>query len=84
MSLFLWQRSYFYNKSKFATKGWNLRWFTFKAASVSSVPDRANFHNHRIVYPHFKEIDVDEDRLIIRIINPDPMKRNCKYKTGLS
>ena len=78
MSCFLWQRSLFYSKSKLATKGWNLRWFNFTAESVHSVPDRADSLKHRITYPHFEEIEVDEARLVVCIINPDPKRPNCK------
>lgn len=77
MSCFLWQRSLFYSKSKLATKGWNLRWFNFTAESVHSVPDRADSLKHRITYPHFEEIEVDEARLVVCIINPDPKRPNC-------
>ena len=64
----MWQRSYFYTKAKFATKGWQLRWFTFTSEKVRSVPDRTNAECHRIRYPRIKEIEVDQKRLVIRMI----------------
>jgi hypothetical protein len=79
ISCFLWQQSYFYSTSKFSRKAWNLRWFTFTANTVRSVPDRTESIKHSITYPHFNEIHADEDRLIIRIVHPDPQKRNCKF-----
>lgn len=79
MSCFLWQKSYFYSKARVATKAWHLRWFAFTATEIYSVPDRSNFERHRMTYPHFNEIEVDEHRLIIRIKDPTGGKRDCKF-----
>jgi K+-dependent Na+/Ca+ exchanger-like protein len=75
LSCFMWQRSYFYNKARMATHGWHLRWFTLTNHKMVSVPDRTDFEKHRIVYPPFTEVSVDEARLIIRIEN-EVGKRN--------
>jgi len=70
LSCFMWQRSYFYDKAKFGTHGWYLRWFTFTRNSIYSVADRANFEKHKIHYPNFAEVEMDESRLIIKVKNP--------------
>ena len=64
----MWQRSYFYNKARYATRGWHLRWFTLTDHSIRSVPDRANAQRHCIRYPAFREMEVDERRLLIHIL----------------
>jgi len=76
LSCFMWQRSYFYNKARFANHGWNLRWFSLMHDQVYSVPDRANFERHKIRYPAFTEIVIDQNRHIIKLCNPNPKKRN--------
>ena len=76
VSCFLWQRSYFYTRARFGTNGWHLRWFNLTRNRVHSVPDRSNFKKHRMLYPEFKEIEIDENRLIIKMINPNPDKRD--------
>uniref|UniRef100_A0A7S2Y1K3 Sodium/calcium exchanger membrane region domain-containing protein n=1 Tax=Entomoneis paludosa TaxID=265537 RepID=A0A7S2Y1K3_9STRA len=43
---------------------------------IYSVPDRVNSDRHKIRYPAYTEIVVDEKRHIIKLINPDPKKRN--------
>jgi len=74
---FLWQRSIFYDKARFAVHGWHKRWFTFTRDKVFSVPDRAQYEKHVMVYPRFLELEVDEVRYILKIKNPDESKRNC-------
>jgi hypothetical protein len=37
---------------------------------ICSVPDRGDAEQHRMKYPRFKAIEIDEKRLIIKIINP--------------
>eukprot|EP00566_Odontella_aurita_P007142 CAMPEP_0113563546 /NCGR_PEP_ID=MMETSP0015_2-20120614/21129_1 /TAXON_ID=2838 /ORGANISM="Odontella" /LENGTH=728 /DNA_ID=CAMNT_0000465539 /DNA_START=150 /DNA_END=2336 /DNA_ORIENTATION=+ /assembly_acc=CAM_ASM_000160 len=76
LSCFLWQRSIFYNKAKVALHGWHLRWFNFTHDRMASVPDRRNFSEHQLRYPNFREMEVDEDRLIIRLKNPNPARRD--------
>ena len=72
----MWQRSYFYNKARFATKGWHLRWFTLTQTKMYSVPDRARYERHRVKYPHFGEAEVDEQRLIVHLVNKEEGKRD--------
>jgi hypothetical protein len=72
----MWQRSCFYDKALFAKKGWHLRWFTLEATKMSSVPNRIHFEKHKIKYPIFESIEVDEKRLMIRVANPIPEKRD--------
>ena len=79
VSCFLWQRSYFYTRARFGTNGWHLRWFNLTRNRVYSVPDRSNFKKHRMVYPEFNEIEIDETRLIIKMINPNPDKRDYYF-----
>lgn len=43
---------------------------------MSSVPDRVQSNKHTIVYPQFRSINYDQDRLIIRINHPNPERRN--------
>merc|ERR1712151_555664 len=76
VSCFLWQQSYFYTRARFGANGWHLRWFNLTTDRVYSVPDRSNFNKHRMVYPEFKELEIDEGRLIIKMINPNPEKRD--------
>eukprot|EP00535_Pseudo-nitzschia_heimii_P009047 CAMPEP_0197191504 /NCGR_PEP_ID=MMETSP1423-20130617/23527_1 /TAXON_ID=476441 /ORGANISM="Pseudo-nitzschia heimii, Strain UNC1101" /LENGTH=361 /DNA_ID=CAMNT_0042644161 /DNA_START=44 /DNA_END=1126 /DNA_ORIENTATION=+ len=76
MSCFLFQRSIFYNKAYFGSKAWELRWFTISRELISSVPDCWDPHNHRLRYPRFKAIEVDEKRLIMKILNPVEGKRD--------
>jgi len=75
-SCFLWQRSVFYNKSRIATNGWHLRWFTFTHDKIASVPDRKQYEKHNLTYPHFEHIEVDSSRLLIKLVTSDPKKRN--------
>lgn len=79
MNCFLWQRSYFYNKSKFATKGWLLRWFTISSTQISSVPDRTHAEHRRIIYPHFLIMEVDYARLIIRMRHREDTRRDFYF-----
>lgn len=76
----MWQRSYFYNKARFATHGWHLRWLTVTNEKAYSVPDRTDAEKHRLTYPKFTSLDVDEERHILRIVHPDPEKRNFYLK----
>lgn len=76
ISCFLFQRSIFYNKAYFGANAWQLRWFTISEQKISSVPDSCDPDNHRMKYPHFKAIDIDENHLIIRIVNPVEGKRD--------
>mmetsp|Transcript_16115 Transcript_16115/g.21069 ORF Transcript_16115/g.21069 Transcript_16115/m.21069 type:complete len:656 (-) Transcript_16115:239-2206(-) len=79
LSCFMWQRSYFYNKARFATNGWHLRWFCLTDSKMYSVPDRANFERHKIKYPAFTEINVDRERHIIKMVNPNPKNRDFYF-----
>lgn len=72
---FVWQKSMFYNKAKFATHAWNLRWFSFSEKSISSVPDRSNFEHYRIYYPKFESVEVDENLLTIKINTPNAKRK---------
>jgi len=76
LSCFLWQRSYFYNKARSATHGWHLRWFSFYPDKINSVPDRLNSGKHRMKYPIASFVEVDEERLIIRFVNPKKRRRH--------
>lgn len=67
LSCFLWQRSIFYNKAKVALNGWQLRWFTFTHDKVVSVPNRVQCEKHKLIYPKFEEIEVDESRQILNL-----------------
>ncbi|KAL7571561.1 hypothetical protein ACA910_020976 [Epithemia clementina (nom. ined.)] len=72
LSCFMWQRSCFYSKARFATHGWHLRWFSFMHNQVYSVPNRTNADRHRVKYPPFTDVTIDSRRLIIKIVNPAP------------
>jgi len=69
LTCFLWQRSYFYNKAQFATNGWHLRYFTFGTDYIRSVPDKKFATVHRINYIGLTDVEVDANRLIIRLIS---------------
>ena len=76
VNCFLWQQSVFYTMAYFGCNAWHLRWFTIKLDSISSIPDRQNSEAGRITYPNFKEILVDEKRLIITIPSSQKEKRD--------
>lgn len=44
--------------------------------AISSVPDRGDPNQHRLRYPRFNAIEIDEKRLIIKINNPVEGKRD--------
>lgn len=73
---FLWQQSVFYTMAYFGSHAWHLRWFTITPYKVSSIPDRQDPENGRLVYPKFSEIFVDEKRLIINLPNPVEGKKD--------
>ena len=73
---YLWQQSVFYTMAYFSSNAWHLRWFTITPNRVSSIPDRRDAENGRLVYPKFREIFVDEKRLIINIPNPNEGKQD--------
>ena len=75
----MWQHSYFYNKSRFATHGWHLRWFTFTATQMMSIPNRSHAERYNVTYPLFHEVHVDESRLIIQIVSPTKSKRSFYF-----
>lgn len=75
-SCFLWQKSIFYTKAYFGSHAWHLRWFDFTPFSIVSVPDRQDSEKHQMRYPLFREVEVDENHLLIKIINPNPQKRH--------
>ena len=79
MSCFMWQRSFFYNQARFAMHGWHLRWFSMMHDQVYSVPDRTDFDRHKLKYPPFTEIVIDQQRLVIKIINPESTKQRDFY-----
>jgi hypothetical protein len=70
------QRSVFYTLSYFGSHAWHLRWFTISPDRITSVPDRGDPDVHRMRYPRFKAIEIDESRLIINIVHPVEGKRN--------
>mmetsp|Transcript_70693 Transcript_70693/g.143568 ORF Transcript_70693/g.143568 Transcript_70693/m.143568 type:complete len:647 (+) Transcript_70693:128-2068(+) len=76
ISCFLFQRSFFYNKALFGANAWQLRWFTISPEKITSVPDICDPNHHRLKYPNFKAIEIDEKRLIIKIVNPVEGKRD--------
>jgi len=76
ISCFLFQRSIFYNKAYFGRNAWQLRWFTISPEKVSSVPDSCDPDHHRLRYPRFRAIEIDEKHLIIKIVNPVEGKRD--------
>jgi len=87
LSCFLWQRSVFYNRAKFAKNMWHLRWFSFTKDQISSVPNRSNYKKHGLHYPKFKKFEFDDKRYIIRIPNsPGHKRKDCKlilYQSGV-
>ena len=62
--------------SYFGSNAWQLRWFTISPERITSVPDRGDPDEHRMRYPRFKAIEIDENRLIINIVNPVEGKRD--------
>jgi len=74
-SCFLWQQSIFYNRAYFSSQAWHLRWFNISPELIVSVPDRTDPEKHSLKYPRFREMEIDEDHLLIKIINPDPKRR---------
>lgn len=78
LECFLWQKSFFYTKAYFGNHAWHLRWFNFSADYISSVPDRQNSQEHKMVYCNFNKIIIDENRLIIELVNSNSDRRNCK------
>jgi Ca2+/Na+ antiporter len=72
ISLFLWQRSAFYDMAKIDMNAWQLRWFTFTDGRVVSTPYR---RNHATILddagvstlPKISSFDADESRLMVRI-----------------
>jgi len=76
ISCFLFQRSIFYDKAYFGRNAWQLRWFTISPEKVSSVPDSCDPDHHRLRYPRFRAIEIDEKHLIIKIVNPVEGKRD--------
>ena len=58
-----------------------MRWFTFTRDTVSSVPDRTECDKHTMTYPRFTQIEIDEQRLIIKIPNPAEGKRDCTFSS---
>eukprot|EP00539_Tryblionella_compressa_P006735 CAMPEP_0178770668 /NCGR_PEP_ID=MMETSP0744-20121128/21525_1 /TAXON_ID=913974 /ORGANISM="Nitzschia punctata, Strain CCMP561" /LENGTH=298 /DNA_ID=CAMNT_0020427081 /DNA_START=50 /DNA_END=942 /DNA_ORIENTATION=- len=62
--------------SYFGSNAWHLRWFTISPDRITSVPDRGDPDEHRMRYPRFKAIEIDDDRLIINIVNPVEGKRD--------
>jgi hypothetical protein len=79
MSCFLWQRSFFYTKAYFCRRAWHLRWFTITPENIASIPNRFDPEKHRMTYPRFREIEIDEEHLLLKIINPNPAKRDCTF-----
>jgi hypothetical protein len=73
---FLWQQSVFYTMAYFGSHAWNLRWFTITPSNISSIPDRQDPENGRLIYPKFTEIFVDEKRLVIILPNPGEGKKD--------
>lgn len=76
LECFLWQRSLFYSKAFFGSHAWHLRYFTIKLNGISSVPDRFDPDQHKMTYPKFEEIFIDEKRQLIHIVNPVEKKRD--------
>lgn len=76
LSCFLWQRSLFYNKAKVAMGGWHLRWFSFTHDLVASVPNRKQYDKHTLVYNKFYQIEVDEKRMIIKLVASSEKSRD--------
>jgi hypothetical protein len=62
--------------SYFGANAWHLRWFTISPDKITSVPDRGDPDEHRMRYPQFKAIEIDENRLIINIVHPAEGKRD--------
>lgn len=73
---FRFQRSIFYNKAYFGQNAWQLRWFTFSIEKITSVPNSCDPQHHRMRYPRFEAIEIDDKHLIIKIINPVEGKRD--------
>lgn len=47
---------------------------------MTSVPNRQDPDEHRMVYPRFTHLHVDNERLIIKMVNPIPNKRDCEFQ----
>ena len=60
----------------FGSHAWSLRWFTITPEKITSIPDRQDAENGRMMYPKFTEIFVDSKRLIINIPNPREGERD--------
>ena len=76
LSCFLWQRSLFYNKAKIAMGGWHLRWFSLTHDMMASVPNRKQYSRHTLVYKRFYSFEVDEERLIIKLVASSEKQRD--------
>lgn len=63
----MWQRSIFYSEVHCGRHAWELRWFSVSDFELRSVPDRTQAECHGIVYPEFYNIEIDTNRLMLRI-----------------
>lgn len=73
---FLWQRSVFYSNAYFGSRAFHLRWFSISPRRIVSAPDRREPGKHAITYPLFREVHVDERRLIVNIVHPTEGRRD--------
>lgn len=71
LSLYLWQRSSFYDKAKIDIHAWQLRWFTFCYNKIITLPDRRDVIDgvdNIYMLPLMHSFEIDESRLLIKVI----------------
>lgn len=70
VSLFLWQRSAFYDMARVDMNAWQLRWFTFSKEKIVSTPHRtqnAAEDRDATVMPRIHSFDADDSRLMMSV-----------------
>jgi hypothetical protein len=78
LSLYLWQRSVFYDKAKLDINTWELRWFTFYPNKIISLPRRRAIvgdDDNMFIFPLIISFELDDNRLLIKI---KTRSRDCK------
>ena len=79
LSLYLWQRSSFYDKAKIDINAWQLRWFTFSHNKIVSLPRRreeVDDEDDICILPLITNFDMDQSRLLIKI---ETGCRECEF-----
>jgi K+-dependent Na+/Ca+ exchanger-like protein len=70
LSLYLWQRSSFYDKAKIDIHAWELRWFRFSFNKIDSLPRKGSMEEEgeeAHMMPLITSFDMDKDRLLIKV-----------------